>query len=435
MKYGICLPAVLLFAGGVTALPGDSAPSGWPNRFGPTSNGHVAEADARDLPVSFDEATGRNVVWKTRLPDHGLSTPAILNNKIWLTSASEDGTRQYIDCVDAASGQVLHHRLLFENEDPEPLGNPINTYASPSCVVIGDAVFAHFGTYGTARVDPGTLDIVWTRRDINCKHFRGPASSPVLHDDLLFLSFDGIDAQFLTALDIETGDTVWRTERSTDYGDLDENGQPERDGDLRKAYSTPSLVAVNGRTQLLSVGSRAAFGYDADTGKEIWTIRHDDFNATAPPAFFRNLTILNTGSRSANLVAIRLDETTTGDVTRTHEVWNRDNGNSRMASPLVNDRHVFMLTDGGVALCVDAATGKRINRIRLGGTFISSPITANGFIYACSDDGKVTVFRADGTMEVVARSQLSEGIRASPAASGSRLYLRTFEHLYCIGKK
>jgi len=352
-----------------------------------------------------------------------------------VTSAAEDGTRQYIDCIDAKTGKVLHHELLFENADPEPLGNPVNTYASPTCVVSDNAVYAHFGTYGTARLDPETLDVVWTRRDINCRHFRGPASSPVVHDNLLILTFDGIDKQFLTALDINTGDTVWRTERSTDYEDLDENGRPQRDGDLRKAYGTPGLFKVNGRTQVVSVGSRAAFGYDAETGEEIWTVRHDDFNASSPPSFFNNMALLHTGSRTASLIAIRLNETTTGDVTESHREWIRDRGNSRMASPLVYDGLVFMLTDNGVAVCADANTGERVNRVRLGGVFTSSPVIANGYLYACNEDGVITVLRANGTLEVVAKSELSSGIRASPAVAAGRLYLRTFTDLYCIGEE
>ena len=435
MNRWICLCELLLAVSVAQAADVDSPSLGWPNRFGPTSNGHVAPGDAQGLPVSFDESTGRNILWKMPLSDHGLSTPVILHGKVWLTSASEDGTQQYVDCIDAESGDVLHHRLLFENTDPEPLGNPVNTYASPSCVVTDDAVYAHFGTYGTARLNPKTLDVVWQRRDINCRHFRGPGSSPVLHDNLLILTFDGIDQQFLTALDINTGDTVWRTERSTDYEDLDENGRPERDGDLRKAYSTPGVIDVDGRAQVISVGSRAAFGYDAETGREIWTVRHADFNASSPPCFFSGMVLLHTGSRTRNLIAIRLDETTLGDVTESHEVWNRDQGNSQMSSPVLKDGLVFMLTDNGVALCVNAATGERVNRVRLGSVFVSSPIVANDYLYACSEDGTMTVLRANGTLEVVAKSRLSDGMRASPAAADGRLYLRTFSDLYCIGDK
>lgn len=406
----------------------------WPMRSGPTLNGHIAKQDAAGLPTAFDEASGEGIAWKVSVPGFGHSTPIIGHGKIWLTSATEDGTKQFIECFDEATGKTLHHKLLFENSDPEPLNNNINTYASPSCVLQDDAVYVHFGSYGTARLDPETAEIVWQRRDIKCRHFRGPGSSPIVFENLLILTFDGIDAQFLTALDCNTGKTVWRTERSTDYGDLDANGKPKRDGDLRKAYSTPSLVKVAGRTQVVSVGSRAAFAYDALTGEEIWGIRHDDFNAAAPAVYFQDLAILNTGSRGANLMAVRLDNTTKGDVTDSHVVWDRPKGNSRLASPLLIDNRIYMITDTGVAACVNAENGEEVWKGRIGGTHVASPITANGNIYFASEEGEVTVIEAGDEFKVVARNTLKEGQRASLSAANGRLYLRTFGHLYAIGK-
>src|SRR4029079_13873561 len=132
-----------------------------------------------------------------------------------------------------------------------------------SCVLENDAVYVHFGTYGTARLDPTTAHVGWGRGDLTARHFRGPGSSPIVFQDLLILTFDGINKQFVTALDKRTGSTVWTTPRSTDYGDLNDEGKPHGDGDLRQAFGTPSFVEVAGRAQLISIGSRAAFGYDA----------------------------------------------------------------------------------------------------------------------------------------------------------------------------
>lgn len=406
----------------------------WPVRSGPTLDGHVAAIDAKGMVSSFDEKSGKGIAWKVAVPDFGHSAPIIGHGKIWLTSAKEDGTEQFVICIDEATGKTLHYNRVFKNEDPEPLGNNINTYASPSCALTEDAVYVHFGSYGTARLDPTTAEIIWQRRDIECRHFRGPGSSPILFDNHLILTFDGIDAQFLTALNCETGKTVWVTERTTDYGDLDKDGKPKRDGDLRKAYSTPSLVEVAGRTQVVSVGSRAAFGYDALTGKEIWGIRHSNFNAAAPAVYFQDLAILNTGSRQAHLKAITLNKTTQGDVTDSHMAWERPKGNSRLAAPLLIDGRVYMITDAGVCICVDAATGKEIWKGRIGGTHVASPITANGLIYFASEEGEVTVIKAGDQFEVVSRNALKEGQRASLAAANGRLYLRTFGHLYAIGK-
>ncbi|MBL8819151.1 MAG: DUF1080 domain-containing protein [Planctomyces sp.] len=407
----------------------------WPCRTGPTLNGHVSPEDARGLPSEWDAESGKNIAWKLPLEHFGHSVPVVGNGKIWLTAATKDGKQQFIYCIAASSGEVLHHRLLFENPEPEALKNEVNTYASPSCVVEDDAIYVHFGSYGTARLNPETAETIWERRDIKCRHFRGPGSSPIMFGNLLILTFDGIDAQFLTALDKVTGKTVWRTERTTDYGDLDENGQPTLEGDLRKAYSTPGLVTVNGRTQVVSVGSRAAFSYDALTGEELWTIRHDDFNAAAPPSFLGNLAILNTGSRGANLLAVRLEESTRGDVSESHVVWNRDKGNSDLSSPILIGDRIFMMANNGVVTCVNATNGEEVWKDRIEGTFTASPISANGLIYFCNEEGVCSVIRAADTFETVATNRLPEGMRASPSAAEGMLFLRTFSTLYAIGSK
>lgn len=392
----------------------------------------AADGEIAGLPLVWNEETGENIAWKIALEGKGHSTPVVGQGRVWFTSATEDGTRQYVYAVDARSGKVLHHRLLFENADPEPLGNPMNSYASPTCVLEPDALYAHFGTYGTARIDPATGEVAWQRRDIHCRHFRGPGSSPGVCDDLLILTFDGIDRQFLIALDKRTGATRWQTHRSTDYHDLDSDGLPIGEGDYRKAFGTPGLVRVAGRTQLVSVGSRAAFGYDAHTGEELWTIAHDDYNAAIRPLFFDGLALVNTGSQNADLLAIRLDATTRGDIADTHVVWSRDKGNPDLQFSVLTGGRLFMVTGLGVLYCLDARTGEELGRKRLGGSFVSSPVGAGNRLYLFDTRGQSFVVLADATLETLAENTLSEGAYATPAVAGGALYLRTFTHLYKI---
>ncbi len=428
------LAAVLWLSGlgGVSKL--DGAEIAWPSKAGPTANGNVIPAAVDRLPLEWDESSGQNIVWKSPLEDKGHSTPVVGEGRIWFTSATEDGTRQYVDCFAESNGERLHRKLLFENADPEPLGNPINNYAAPTPVLESGAVYIHFGTYGTARLDSATAEVVWQRRDINARHFRGPGSSPVLFEDLLILTFDGIDEQFLTALDKETGETVWRTDRTTDYGDLDASGQPKLDGDLRKGYSTPALIDVAGRTQVVSVGAKAAFGYDARTGEEIWTITHDGYNAAAQPLIFEQTAILHTGSRGAHLLAVKLDESTQGDVTDSHVVWERERGNSRLSFPVLVGDRVIWLTETGVAIAVDARTGEERWAKRLGGNFIASPLVADTRVYCFSSDGEAIVAEAGADeLQVLGRIEIDEGMTASPAASDDGLILRTGSHLMKIG--
>jgi len=423
---GVSLCVVLI------ARPLASADLPWPYRNGPLQNGSAAPSDARDVPTEWDEATSKNIAWKIDLEGFGHSSPVIGNGRLWLTAASEDGKQQFIYAIDTQTGRVIHHKLLFENATPEPLGNVVNTYASPSCVLERDAVYVHFGSYGTARLDPQTDEIVWQRRDLPCRHFRGPGSSPYLWGDLLILTFDGIDQQYVTALDKRTGKTVWRTDRSTNYHDLGPDGKPKLEGDLRKAYGTPGATDVNGTAHLVSIGSRAAFGYDPATGREIWTVTHEDFNAAAPPLFFENLAIINTGSGGAKFMAVRLDESTRGNVDESHVVWNRTKGNSRLCSPVLDRDRIWMLTDNGVLNGLDAKTGEELASKRLGGQYVASPVVVGDYLYACNEEGVTNVVRTSVRPEVVAQNQLEEGMRASPAVADGAIYLRTFTHLYKI---
>jgi outer membrane protein assembly factor BamB len=433
LESGVLALVLVIRAVGAPEAAGAEGRLSWPCRTGPNLDGNVAQEDAHGFPMEWDGTSGKNIHWKLPLDGFGHSVPIVGHGKIWLTAASADGSQQFVYGIDEDTGKVIHHRLVFENSAPEPLGNEINTYASPSCVLDGSSVYVHFGSYGTACLNPETAEIIWLRRDIQCRHYRGPGSSPILHDNLLILTFDGIDAQFLMALDKHTGSTVWRTERTTEYGDEDDAGRPKRDGDMRKAFSTPGVITVDGRAQLVSIGSRAAFGYDAVTGEELWMVRHDDFNASCPPAFFQNTAILCTGTRSSNLMAVRLDSTTRGDVSKTHVLWDRVTGNSDLAAPVLFGDRLFMVTSTGVAVCVNVQTGEEVWKDRIAGTHTASPLIANGIIYFFSEEGDTTLVRAADRFEILAKNHVNEIIRASPGAGSGRLYLRTLTHLYSIG--
>ncbi len=402
----------------------------WPDRNGPTLDGRARADDIVGLPTHWDEATKQNIAWKIPLEGQGHSTPAIGKGRLWLTASSSDGKQNYVYCIDAQSGKVIHHKLLFENEKPEPLGNPINTYASPSPLLEDDAVYVHFGSYGTARLHSETAAVVWQRRDFPCRHFRGPGSSPAIYENIMALTFDGIDQQYVVAVDKRTGATLWKTPRSTDYKDLNEQGLPKGDGDYRKAYNTPGFTKVGNAVQLVSIGSRAAFGYDAFTGREIWTIEHANYNAAIQPLFLPGVALINTGSDRGCLIALRLDDSTRGNVTTSHVIWERKKGNAAHASQVMIEGRIYIMTNAGVAYCVDAKSGEELWSKRVGGNFSASPVVADKLIYFCDEKGTTTVIRAGAEYDEVAQNKLDEGMRASPAVAYGALYLRTYGHLY-----
>lgn len=411
----------------VAAAPVDAMQVHWPQFRGPLGNGNAV--DATDAPIEWSEE--KNVAWKTAIPDMGWSSPAILGNQIWLTTATKDGSDYFVVQVDADTGEIVRNDHLFHSDNPEPLGNNVNCYASPSPVVEAGRVYAHFGSYGTACLDANTGAVLWKRDDLECRHFRGPGSSPILFEDLLILTFDGVDVQYLTALNTETGETVWRTDRSTVWDDLDEDGNPKADGDFRKAYSTPVIVESEGEPIMISPGSFSAFAYDPRTGKEIWKTPHKSHSAQIRPVYEDGVVYVTTGYSPTELMAIRVDGK--GDVTDSHVKWRRS-GKILPTTPssLLVDGLLYLGTDRGIVTCLDSATGEEIWSERIGGNYVASPLSAAGRLYFFSTNGQTTVMKAGRTPEVLATNRLEAGFMASPAMLGSSLILRTKTHLYRI---
>jgi len=203
----------------------------WTEFRGPSGTGH---SDATGLPREWSES--RNVAWKTRIHGRGWSSPVVLGNQVWLTTATREGHELSVLALDRATGKVLHDVLLFEVEKPENTAS-FNSFASPTPVIEEGRVYVHFGSYGTAALDTRTGRTLWARRDLPCNHWRGPGSSPMLHGNLLIVHFDGYDQQYAVALDKRTGRTVWKAVRPHDYG--------TDDGDMKKAFATPVVIQAD----------------------------------------------------------------------------------------------------------------------------------------------------------------------------------------------
>jgi len=399
----------------------------WPDYRGPTRDGH---STATGLPVHWSET--RNIVWKTAIHGRAWSSPVIAGGEVWLTSATKDGRKLFALCVDFESGEIKHDAQLFEIEKPQ-YAHPFNSYASPSPVIDGDEIYVTFGSPGTACLDRKTRRVEWRRTDLECNHFRGAGSSPLVFEDLLILTMDGSDQQYVIALDKTTGKTRWRTDRSTDFNDLDDKGRPAGGGDFRKAFSTPIVIDVGGEPQLISPGAKAAFAYDPRTGKEIWTVRYKNHSSSSRSLYGHGLVFLNTGFPRPRLLAV--DPTGTGDVTETHVRWRLAKRVPKKPSPLLIGDNIYMLNDGGIASCVAAKTGEVVWTQRIGGQYSASLLFADRCIYAFSEEGKTTVWKPGPRFELIAENHLDTGFMASPAVAGKSLVLRTKTHLYRIGKR
>jgi len=418
----LVLGALLVAATAVDAVD-------WPQFRGPLGTGHIPGGQA--LPVEWSET--KNIDWKVELPGRAWSSPVVLGDKIWLTTADVKGNKLTGLCVDADSGKIIFEKQLFAIAEPQ-FAHKFNTYASPTPIVEGDRVYLTWGSPGTACVDAVTKAVLWKRDDFVCDHFRGSGSSPIIHDNLLILTFDGADYQYVAALDKRTGKTVWRTDRSVDFQDLGADGKPFRDGDMRKGYSTPLVIEHDGVMQLISIGAMACYAYEPETGKELWRItERAQHSASTRPVYGHGLLFYPTGFAKGQLLAV--DPGAKGESAETHIKWRLKRSVSNKPSVLLIGDHVYMIADGGIASCVEAKTGEVVWSERVGGNYSASPVTDGERIFFFSEEGKTTAIKAKPEYKVLATSQLDGGFMASPAVHGAGWILRTKTHLYRIGDR
>ncbi|MBC8351813.1 MAG: PQQ-binding-like beta-propeller repeat protein [Planctomycetes bacterium] len=392
-----------------------TAAENWPQFRGPDGDGST---DAT-LPLTWSET--ENVKWKIPIHGKGWSSPVIWDDQLWVTTATEDGKQMSALCVDRHSGKVLKDIAVFENEEPR-FCHPTNSYASCTPVIEEGRIYVHFGSYGTACLDTATGKKLWERRDLECNHWRGPGSSPIVHGDKLIVAYDGYDYQFVVAFDKSNGKTAWRRDREIDYG--------TDNGDRKKAYSTATAFNHNGRTQIISPSATESIAYEPDTGEVLWRVRHDGMNAAAKPLYAHGLVYISAGSGPYSMIAVNPDGS--GDVTDTHIEWGFNKSPPRRPSQIIVGDLMFMINDDGVASCIDAKTAKVIWQKRVGGKYRASPILANGRIYFFSQDGNTPVVEATDKYKLLGENKLVNGFQASPAVADNSLYLRTITHLYCV---
>lgn len=401
----------------------------WPFFRGPDMDGIIKDAE---VPEKWGE--GENVMWQVEIHDRGWSSPVVYGDQIWLTTATTDGTKLYGVCIDAISGRTIFDRLLFEVEDPQ-YAHKFNSYASPTGAAADGFVYLTFGSPGIACIDTKKLDVVWKRDDIECDHFRGAGSSLTLYKDMILTHYDGADHQFVTALSCKNGDTVWSTPRSVDFRDLTPDGKPSRDGDFRKGYSTPYIVTEpGGKDVMLSLGSKAGYGYDPDSGKELWRVDEPSAHSgTGVPVVGDNLIYYVSGFAKGMLYSIPLGAR--GELSEKDFVWKTKRNVANKPSPIYYDGYIFMIDDGGIASCLDAKSGKEMWRERIGGNHSASPLIAHGKIFFWNEEGIASVVEAGPEFSLIATNKLGSGFMSTQAVYHNDWILRSKTHLYRITQK
>ncbi len=389
----------------------------WPQFRGPAGQGH---SEAVGLPLTWSET--ENVVWKIPIPGRGWSSPVVLENRIWLTtSLAADGSLQGRHSlravgIDLDSGRILHNVEVFRLQDPPDL-HVKNTSASPTPILEEGRVYVHFGTFGTAALSSHG-EILWKGRHLRYAEKYGPAGTPALAGDLLVMSCDGTDQQFVAALDKHNGEVRWKTFRE--------------DGDM--AYSTPLVIRSGGLQQVISTGGNQAVSYELGSGEKLWWIRYRGFSQVPRPLFAHGLVYLSNPAAEGPPVLYAVRPQGRGNVTDSHVVWTWNRGVPITPSPLIVGNEIYFVNDQGILTCLDARDGKEQWRARLGGNFSASPAYADGKIFFLSEEGKTTVLRPGRHFEKIAENHLDGRTLASVAIVDHSILIRSDTHLYRLEK-
>jgi outer membrane protein assembly factor BamB len=420
------------------------AAADWPQFRGPSGDGTSA---ARNLPTQWGGGFA-DPTWQVEIPGRGWSSPVVIGDRVWLTSAeavalptaerqrklaegfykdfqeqfqAHSSVTLYAIEVNLKTGELLRELELFTCEDAAPI-HATNTYASPTPASDGQRLYCHFGSLGTVALELANGRVVWHER-FRVDDITGPGSSPVLWRDKLILPCDGADQQFVVALDKLTGQIAWKTPRP----------KIDLEGKHRRAFSTPLVVEHGGREQLIVPGAQWMCSYDPGTGEELWRVNFGDGHATIPRPVYRDgLVYVCTGYMKPQLWAMRVDGR--GDVSESHVAWRYERQVPEISSPIVVGDELCFISTLGVATCLDAKSGRVHWQERLGGNFAASPIAADGKVYFTSQEGVTTVLAAGRDYKPLARNQLIGQTMASPAIAGESILIRADRKLNCIGR-
>jgi outer membrane protein assembly factor BamB len=319
--------------------------------------------------------------------------------------------------VDATNGDILWDREVFALKGRYPKHDK-NSHASPTPIIEDGRIYGHFGHMGTACLNTDGK-VLWRQSNLKYDPLHGNSGSPILVGDKLIFNCDGAEDPFVAALNKTTGDVVWKAHR------------PTTKSKHKVSYSTPLLIDENGRKAIVSPGSGVVCAYDPDNGDEFWRVYYGVGESIIPrPVYGHGIVFIGTGFFDEQVFAISSGGN--GDVTATHLVWNTKKGTPMIPSMLLIGKELYFVSDKGLATCVDAVSGKQYWQEKNSGKFSASPVFADGRIYMTSEKGKTYVIKAGTKFEILAENDLQDKILASPALSGSVLFMRSESHLYRI---
>jgi outer membrane protein assembly factor BamB len=381
----------------------------WPRWRGPSGQGMVSGSGYPDR-----WSATQNVRWKSPVPGSGNSSPIVWGDRIYLTTAYDNGERLSVLAYQRSTGKQLWE--AFAPAGPGGRSHQKNGYASATPSTDGERIYVSLGSRGLLAVDVNGK-VVWHQDLGVVNNYHGPAGSALLYKDRLILYQDQQPAGFIAAFDARTGKELWRTRRAATVG-----------------WGTPAAIRVDGRDEIVVNGQNRVWAYNPDTGAELWNCAGPTFEVIPTPVVGHGLVFCSSG-RAGPTLAIRPGGS--GDVTSTHLQWETPRGSPFVPSPIVVGDYLYIVNDmQSIATCFEARTGKTMWQDRLGVAkregFSASPIAVDGKIFFTNDDGETFVLRAGPTFELLHVNDIGERTLASPAMVDGRWYIRTDANLYEI---
>jgi outer membrane protein assembly factor BamB len=333
---------------------------------------------------------------------------------VFIASADESAEAQFLLCYECKNGGLLWRTELHHGKLPHRHENNTHASATPACD--GSVVVVAFAVENGLWVSGLNMNgkILWQQRIGGFRHANGYGSSPTLFQNLVIVANDNQEEPCLVALDRSNGEVIWKTPRSKSDNS-----------------ATPIVAKVAGRFQLLINGANAVVSYDPASGAEFWRVTHKTEVCANTMAFDKKCAFASGNVPEKLLIAIRADGS--GEVSESHVTWHTNQSNPYVPSPLVYDDLLFTVLDSGMVICRAGDNGQEAWKKRLGESFYASPVAASGMIYALDHSGTTYVFRASPEYEAIAENRLDDTCFATPAICNDCIYIRSLDHLYCIG--